>query len=120
MRTFGNILWLPFGLIVATISFLLGVVWCCTLIGIPMGLKLVKLAGLAIWPFGKIVETNFEEHRFLNAVWLTLGGILFAAIEFILGCVFAVTIIGIPFAKQWFKICNFTLAPFGGTVDANY
>ncbi|MBR2929848.1 MAG: hypothetical protein IKC32_01340 [Clostridia bacterium] len=118
MRTLGNVIWLfPCGLITALVWFLLGAVWCLTLVGIPVGLKCFKLATLAIWPFGVTVESNFEEHPVGNALWLCFGGLFFAAFEWIIGIVLCCTLIGIPFAKQCFKLARFSLAPFGATVD---
>ena len=117
MKTLGNILWfLPCGLITGLIWFVLGLVWCVTLVGIPVGIKCFKMAGLTFFPFGKTVECNFEEHPFGNALWLTFGGLLFAVLEFIIGCVLCVTLIGIPFAKQNFKVARYSLSPFGATI----
>lgn len=118
MRTLGNILWfVPCGLIAGLIWFVLGLVWCVTLVGIPVGIKCFKMAGLNFFPFGKTVETNFEDHPFGNTLFLVFGGLLFAIFEFIIGCVLSVTIIGIPFAKQNFKIAKYALRPFGATIE---
>ena len=118
MRSFGNFLWfVPCGLITGLIWFVLGIVWCVTLIGIPVGTKCFKMAGLTFFPFKKTVECNFEARPFWNALWLVFGGFFFAAFEFIIGCILCVTLIGIPFAKQNFKIARFALRPFGATID---
>ena len=118
MKTLGNILWfVPCGLITGLVWFVIGLAWCVTLVGIPVGIKCFKMAGLTFFPFGKTVESNFEEHPFGNALWLVFGGLFFAVFEFIIGVVLCVTIIGIPFAKQNFKIARFSLAPFGATID---
>ncbi len=118
MRTLGNILWfVPCGLITGLIWFVLGLVWCVTLVGIPVGIKCFKMAGLVFFPFGKTVECNFEEHPFGNALWLVLGGLLTAVIHFIIGLVLCVTLVLIPFAKQNFKIARYALSPFGATIE---
>ena len=117
MKTFGNILWFIFGgFIGGILFFLLGIVFCCTLIGIPFGLKYLKLSKLCFCPFGKVVETNFDSHRFGNGLWLTLLGLLYAIIFFVIGLVLCCTLVLIPFGKQAFKIARFALAPFGSTV----
>ena len=118
MKTLGNIIWFIFGgFISALLHFISGIVLCLTIIFIPLGLKYLKVAGLAVAPFGKTVESNFEEHPFGNAFWLVFGGLLFAVLEFIIGVVLCVTIIGIPFAKQNFKVARYSLAPFGASVE---
>ena len=48
-----------------------------------------------------------------NLVWLTLGGLLTAVMYWIVGCILLMTIIGIPFGIQLFKIGRFALWPFG-------
>ena len=118
MRTLGNIIWfVPCGLITGLVWLALGLVWCVTLVGIPVGVKCFKMARLTFFPFGKTVESNFEEHPFGNALWLVFGGLIFSVLEFVIGVVLCVTVIGIPFAKQNFKVARYSLAPFGATIE---
>jgi uncharacterized membrane protein YccF (DUF307 family) len=118
MKTFGNILWfILFGLVSGLLLFVTGLVFCVTLIGIPFGIKCFKLAGLAFWPFGKTVGGNFEAHPVGNALWIAFYGFSVAAIYTLIGAVLCVTIIGIPFAKQCFKIARYCIRPFGATID---
>lgn len=52
-----NILWLLLsGLPLAAGAFILGVVWCATILGIPWGLQFFKYAKLALMPFGAAVK----------------------------------------------------------------
>ena len=119
MKTLGNIIWVIFGgIIPAILYFLSGIILCVTIIFIPFGIKYFKLAGLAIWPFGKTVEANFEDHPVKNALWLALGGGIGEwFIHSIIGILLCVTIIGIPFAKQNFKIAKYALRPFGAPIE---
>ena len=118
MKTFGNILWFIFGgIIQAAIYFLLGVVFCVTLIGIPLAKQYFKLAKVAFWPIGKEVEVNYESHGIMNTVWFALGGFLGAVIYSILAVVFCVTIIGIPFGRQFSKLAKLCKGPFGAIVE---
>lgn len=120
MKTLGNIIWLIFGgLIDAALYFITGVLYCITIIFIPIGLKFIKLAGLTIWPFGKSVDGNFEDHPKANAFWLACGGIGIWFFHSLIGVLLCITIIGIPFAKQNFKIAKYALRPFGGTIDVD-
>ena len=53
MKTLGNIIWLIFTGFVSAVSwFLLGVIWCITIIGIPFAKQCFKLASLSLTPFG--------------------------------------------------------------------
>ena len=118
MRTFGNVLWLILGgLFTGLALFLAGFIFCITIIGIPFGLKCFKLAMLAIWPFGKSVDANFEEHPNANALWLAFGGIGVWFSFAIAGVLWSITIIGIPFAKQNFKLARYALSPFGAIIS---
>ena len=117
MRTFGNVLWLILGGLFSGLAlFFAGFFFCLTIIGIPFGLKCFQLAMFAIWPFGKTVEANFEEHPTANALWLAFGGIGVWLSFAVVGVICAITIIGIPFAKQNFKLARYALSPFGATI----
>ncbi len=116
MRTFGNILWVIFGgLIWAIIEFLSGLIACITIIGIPIGLKLFQFAKFVLWPFGKKVTpvkpSGFK--TFLNIVWAVLFGWSMALGYLLTGVILCITIIGIPFGKQYFKMAHFALLPLG-------
>ena len=118
MKTIGNVLWFIFtGLVSGLAWFFMGLVWCITIIGIPFGKQCFKLAQLSFWPIGTEVNTNFNSHPIANAIWLVFGGI-FLAIGYVFAGVFwCITIIGIPFGKQCFKLANLALIPFGATVE---
>ncbi|MCR5423212.1 MAG: YccF domain-containing protein [Bacteroidales bacterium] len=118
MKTIGNILWVIFGgLFMAIEYFFFGLVLCLTLIGIPFGLQVIKLASLAIWPFGRDAIHKEKTEGCLttgmNILWIFLGGIETAISHAIFGVVFFITIIGIPFGKQHFKLAAVVLTPFG-------
>jgi uncharacterized membrane protein YccF (DUF307 family) len=114
MTIIGNILWLIFGGILFGLAcYIMGLLLCITIIGIPFGLQLFKLGNLFFWPFGSVVDTNFDKHPIANILW-----IIFAGWELCLSCLFTgiffyITIIGIPFGKQWFKLARLSLIPFG-------
>lgn len=117
MKTLGNILWfLLVGLWSAILWGALGVVWCVTIIGIPFGLQCFKIAGLVIWPFGKTVNTNFGMHPIANIIWIIFGGLEIALGNIITGVLFFITIIGIPFGKQCFKLASLSFTPFGAYI----
>lgn len=118
MRLIGNIIWfLLTGLATAFAWLLLGILWCITIIGIPFGLQAFKMAKLTLWPFGKTVNTNFGSHPIANIIWLVLGGLGLAFGYVVSGIVFCITIIGIPFGKQCFKLASLAAVPFGAIID---
>jgi len=114
----GNILWIIFGgLIICIEYFISGFLLCITIIGIPFGVQCFKLAILALIPFGQEVVSKQSANGclsiFMNIVWILLGGIWIAATHLILALLLALTIIGIPFAKQHLKLASLALTPFG-------
>ena len=114
MKTLGNILWfILVGLPLGLGWVLLGVLWCITIIGIPFGKQCFKIAGLSFFPFGKVVAGQFSKHIILNIIWIIFGGLELALGYLISGLIFCITIIGIPFGKQCFKLASLSLAPFG-------
>lgn len=88
-----------------------------TIIGIPFGIQTLKMAGLALWPFGKEVVVAEKStgclSTIINIVWLIIGGIWICLSHVLFGILFGITIIGIPFAKQHFKLAGLALTPFG-------
>ena len=118
MRTLGNIIWLVFGgIFIALEYFISSIILIISIIGIPFGLQTLKLSMLALWPFGK--ETIFKENKtgclstIMNIIWILIGGIWISLSHVIFGIIFGITIIGIPFAKQHFKLAGLALIPFG-------
>ena len=119
MRLIGNILWIIFGGLLSALGWIAaGIAWCVTIVGIPIGLQCFKLASISFNPFGKevIYEDSGAVSFLVNVLWLLLSGWVLALCNFILGCVLCVTIVGIPFGKQFFKIARLSLRPFGAVV----
>ena len=117
MRFLLNLLWAIFGggFISALQYLLAGVLLCLSIIGIPFGVQCFKIAGLALFPFGK----DFSGPRggavgfVFNIIWLLMAGIWIFLSHLALAVALAVTIIGIPFAFQHLKLGMLALAPFG-------
>lgn len=118
MKLIGNIIWVIFGGLVIALEYAIcALVWCITIIGIPFGIQLFKCASLALWPFGREVRNKQNSTGCLstgmNVIWFLLGGIWLALEHVIVGLIFCITIIGIPFGKQHFKLAAIALTPFG-------
>lgn len=59
LSTIMNIVWaLFFGLIIAFIHLICGILLCVTILGIPLGIQHFKLMGLAVAPFGAEIVPN--------------------------------------------------------------
>jgi len=118
MNLLGNLIWLLFGGLLAALGYLLGgIILCITVAGIPWGLQCFKLAGLVLWPFGKKVVSDSSTTGCLstlfNIVWLLCGGVYTAMVHIVMGLLLCITIIGIPWGKQHFKLIEVSLMPFG-------
>jgi uncharacterized membrane protein YccF (DUF307 family) len=119
MSFLGNIIWLIFGGIIGAIVWaLVGLLWCISIIGIPFGVQCFKIAAFVLWPFGREIEVgNFGAGGLIfNIIWIILFGWEFAIAHLIIGAIFCLTIIGIPFGLQHFKLAKLGLIPFGARI----
>lgn len=101
MGCFMNILWLMFGGIITAVEYLIAsLLMMFTIIGIPFGMQTLKMASLALWPFGKEVRSGERSNGCLyvlmNILWIFLGGFGFAFRTWV-GLLLCIIIIGIPF-----------------------
>jgi uncharacterized membrane protein YccF (DUF307 family) len=118
MRILGNLVWLIFGGIIIAIEYFIGsLILMITIIGIPFGIQTLKMAALAIWPFGRDTRVHNRAsgclYIFMNVLWLITGGLWIAATHALFGILLCITIIGIPFGLQHFKLTAIALSPFG-------
>ena len=118
MSVLGNIIWLIFGGFLAGLGYMIGgLALCLTIVGIPFGLQTIKLGVATFAPFGREVRefenANHVGNTIFNMIWIILFGWEIALAHLIHGLVLAVTIIGLPFAKQHFKLIPLALLPFG-------
>lgn len=121
MNIFLNILWVVFGGLMIAIEYAISsVLMMITIIGIPFGLQTMKLAAVALWPFGTdVVNTGWPSGCLagvMNVIWWFLGGIPIALTHLVWGLIFCITIIGLPFGIQHFKLMRLALFPFGKTI----
>lgn len=118
MNLIGNIIWLIFGGFIVFLEYMLcGLALCLTIIGIPFGIQCFKIGLMTLFPFGQHVRevpgnTGCLSTIF-NIVWIVMGGIWIALTHLIFGILLAITIIGLPFAKQHFKLMSLSFTPFG-------
>lgn len=118
MGCLGNIIWfLACGLWEGFSWVIAGLLWSITIIGIPIGKQCFKLASLTFFPFGKEIEYGGGSVSVIaNVFWLIFSGIPLACVAVFNGILLCITIIGIPFGLQCFKIAKLSLMPFGATI----
>ena len=118
MNTIGNLLWIVLGGFIIFIFYLIGsLILMITIVGIPFGIQTLKMANLALFPFGReAVQTERSGgclHIIMNVIWILVAGVEIAITHLILALLFAITIVGIPFAIQHLKMAYLGLVPFG-------
>lgn len=101
MGCLGNLLWFLFGGFALGVSWLVaGIIWCITIVGIPVGMQCFKIAGLVFFPFGKEVKYGggvgslllnicgsfFREFHLLLRLWQLEQSFVLQLSEFHLGC----------------------------------
>lgn len=119
MNLLGNLIWILFGGLVASLLWTMaGLLACLTIVGIPFGIQCFKLAGFVLMPFGRTVDAGSFGFGGLigNLIWILLLGWELAVTHAVFGLVLCLTIIGIPFGRQHFKMAILALVPFGAKV----
>ena len=67
-------------------------------------------------PFGKMVSVDYVRHPIANAVWLLCGGLVLTFFFAIMGTFWCITVAGIPFGIQCFKLARLAFTPFGAKI----
>ncbi len=118
MGIIGNLLWFVFGGWMASLFWaVVGLFWCITIIGIPVGIQCFKFSALSAFPFGREVLFSTEPVSLvINILWIFFGGIELALFHGIIGLLLCLTVIGIPFGRQHFKLARLALVPFGAKI----
>ncbi|MDD6472939.1 MAG: YccF domain-containing protein [Bacteroidales bacterium] len=125
MRFLGNILWLVCGGACSAAGYFTGAIaLCLTIIGIPFGIQVAKLGLLCLWPFGATINVGDYPPGCIripmNLIWFIFGGFLCVLSHLLFCILLCLTIIGIPFGKQHFKMAELALAPFGRDIHINF
>lgn len=123
MNFLGNLIWLLFGGLATAMGYFLGgLAMMVTIIGIPFGFQLIKIGSLCLWPFGRTFQVDRGNvpgclFGILNIIWLLIAGLWISLLHILFGFLLCVTIIGIPWGMQHFKLAGFALTPFGRRVE---
>ena len=123
MRAILNIVWLVLGgFWLAVGYFAAGILACILIITIPFGIASFRMAGYALWPFGRAVIAKPGAglgSALGNVIWFVIAGVWLAVGHVTTAIAQAITIIGIPLAIANLKMIPVTCFPFGkDIVDA--
>ncbi|RZK41624.1 MAG: YccF domain-containing protein [Pedobacter sp.] len=121
MSLIGNIIWIVFGGIFIFFQYIFGgLVLCLTIVGIPFGIQCFKFAIVGLAPFGVRITNNSSDigclSTVMNLIWLVFGGIWIVLTHLLFGVLFCITVVGIPFGLQHFKLMNLAFSPFGKSI----
>jgi uncharacterized membrane protein YccF (DUF307 family) len=123
MKFILNVIWLVLaGFWLALGYALAGLIMFVLIVTIPFGIQAFKLAGYALWPFGRHVERRADAgapSAIGNVIWFLLAGWWLALEHLVTGVALAITIIGIPLAVANFKLIPMALVPFGREIVPN-
>ena len=93
-----------------------GVIACLLIVTIPAGVASFRIAGYALWPFGRTVVTKpgaGAMSGLSNVIWFLVAGLWLAIGHLTTAAAQTVTIIGIPLAIANVKMIPVTCFPFG-------
>jgi len=116
MSLIGNLIWLIFGGLIAGLGYILaGALLCVTIVGIPFGMQAMRLGVATLAPFGKevvLAERHGSLKTLFDVIWIVLFGWEIAVAHLTAALILAITIVGLPFAKQHLKLVPMALFPF--------
>lgn len=117
VRTILNVIWLIFAGFALWLGYMLaGILLCIPIVTIPWAIASFRIAGYAIWPFGREVVSRPTAGvgSFLgNVLWVILAGWWLAIGHIVSGIALCITIIGIPMGIADFKMVPVSLMPLG-------
>ena len=117
MRAILNIIWLIFGGLWLAIGYIAaGILACILIVTIPFGIASFRMAGYALWPFGRAVVAKPGAgvgSAVGNVIWFIIAGVWLAIGHLTTAAAQAVTIVGIPLAVANLKMIPVTCFPFG-------
>lgn len=118
MKFLGNVIWVIFGGLEAAIGYFTGsLALFVTIIGIPFALQTLKIGLMCLWPFGAEARNTDSPSGCIrtpmNIIWCIFGGFWAWLCHIFFGTLLCITVIGIPFGRQHFKMARLSLFPFG-------
>lgn len=121
MSFIGNVIWfLLIGWWESIVWAFYGLIFCITIIGIPIGIQCFKIAKLSAVPFGRtIIDTGNTGSTIANIIWFIVAGLWIGLTYLAAGIALCCTLIGIPIGLQCFKLTSLAFCPFGKEIIPN-
>ncbi len=120
MRTLLNVIWCLLGGIWLALGYLIaGVIACCLVVTIPVGIASFRMARYVLWPFGTVVvpmKNAGTLNAFINIIWFISVGWLLCLLHIAVAVTQTLTIVGIVNAIVSIKMIPITAFPFGKLV----
>jgi uncharacterized membrane protein YccF (DUF307 family) len=132
MRFAGNVIWFILGGWYIALIWLVGAaVFAISIVGIPLTIAALQMALMSAWPFGRdVVHIRELDGKTLsattaltgtigfivNVIWACTFGIVLFVAYLIGGILCCLTLIGIPFGLQAFKLAGISFWPVGRRV----
>jgi uncharacterized membrane protein YccF (DUF307 family) len=117
MRALLNVIWLIFGGLWLAIGYVIaGIICVILIITIPFGIAAFRIAGYALWPFGRTAIRRPGAgvmSTIGNVIWILLAGWWLALGHVVTGVLMCLTIIGIPLGLANIKLIPISLLPLG-------
>ncbi len=118
MRLVLNVLWFVLsGLWMAAGYVVAGLLMIIPIVTIPFSIAAFRLALFCVWPFGRTVVARPDGSGAMagvgNVIWLIFAGWWLALGHLLTGVLLCLTVIGIPFGVQNFKLIAVSLLPMG-------
>ena len=113
-----NVIWLLFGGLWLALGYVLaGLVCCLLVVTIPFGIASFRIAGYALWPFGRVVVEDRPGvgawSALGNVIWFLVAGLWIAIGHVLTAIPMFVSIIGIPLGIANLKMIPVSLFPLG-------
>jgi Predicted membrane protein len=132
MRFAGNVIWFVLGGAITALVWIVGAgLFAISIVGLPLTRAAFEMAKLSAWPFGKEVVHVRELDGvgvtrvtavtgtigfIVNVIWACTFGLVLFFMYIVAGVLNCLTIIGIPFGIQSFKLAGISLWPVGRRV----
>lgn len=121
MSLIGNLIWIIFGGFLGAIFWLFAaLIMAVSIVGLPFAYAAMRIASFVLLPFGRhladardVGASRIPGTALANLIWVIFAGFWLFLFHSVVGILFCVTVIGIPFGMAHFKLATVSFAPLG-------